>query len=128
MIGLSLTGSPPYNYVSTGNGLNPISVQMELDYTDNTKYTNIITYLVANVNIYTGIVLQVVNEEPGINWFISYDNANWYKILNLIDMDARETDKIRPIFMRVGMMNDGTVMDGQYTRCDINIISTEIYK
>jgi len=126
---LSKTNIIPYNYYSIGNNLNPILAQTILDYNNPVTYSDIITtYLVATENVYTGISLQIVDEEIGINWMISFDNINWYKTINLINIDARENDVIRMIYFRVAMLNDGTVIDGQYIQCNINIIATEIYK
>ena len=128
-LNLSKSNISPYNYYSVGNNINPISAQTTLDYSSSVTYSDVIvTYLVATENVYTGISLQIVDDEIGIDWQISFDNISWYKAINLINMDARENNVIRTIYFRVVMLNDGTVIDGQYTQCNVNIIATEIYK
>lgn len=126
---LSSNNIEPYNYYSSETSLNPIITQLTLDYNTPNTYSNVlVVYLIATENIYTNISLEFSTEDLGIDWFMSYDNNNWFKSIILIDLDARSGNIIIPLFFKSGMLNDGSVIDGNYTQCKININYDEIYK
>lgn len=129
---LSKTNIEPYNYYSVdsiGEGSNAITTELTLDYGAPIKYSEIIiVYLIATLNIYTNISVTILYENPGTNWFLSYDTTNWYKTIMLSDVDSRDINKIRNLYFRSAMLNDGTVIDGKYFQCKILVTANEIIK
>ena len=126
---LSSNNIEPYSYYSINTNSNPVTTQLTLDYTTPSVYSNVlIVYLIATENIYTSIELSFVNEDVGITWFMSYDGNTWFTSISLIDLDARNGNVMIPLFFKSGMLNDGSVMDGNYSQCKINLNYNEIYK
>ena len=122
---LSSTNTSPYSYYSEGDGSNPITASVTLDNSGGTLDTNVVTaYLVATTYSYTGITVQPVNEETGIDWQISLDNATWAQSITPADMDATAADQVVAVYLKAVVANDGTVDIGNYVAADIQINAT----
>ena len=125
-LGLSSNNTSPYSYYSTGDGSNPVSVQVTLDGNGGTLDSNVVTaYLIATQFNYTGISVTAINEETGVDWKFSLDGTTWADTVNPADMDARTADQNVPIYIKAVVTNDGTVGTGNYTAADIQITATE---
>ena len=126
-IKLSSTNVSPYNYYSEGDGSNPISASVTLDGTGGTVDTNVVTtYLVATTFNYTGITVQPVTEETGINWQVSLDGGTtWAESVSPADMDATAGDQTVAVSIKAVVANDGTVSTGTYVAADVQITATE---
>ena len=123
---LSSTNTSPYSYYSTGDGSNPISETITVDNSGGTLDTPVDTvYLVATTYSYTGITVQPVSEETGIDWMVSLDNSTWAESVTPADMDASGGDQVTTIYLKAVVNNDGTVATGTYTAADIQITATE---
>lgn len=125
---LSKNNAPVYDYYSEGDGSDPVSVAVTLD-GDGTPATidsNVITaYLVATVFKYTGIVVQPVTEDAGVNWQVSLDNVVWAESVAPADMDALAADQVTTIYLKAVTDNDGSVATSIKTGCDVQITRTE---
>lgn len=122
---LSSTNTSPYSYYSEGDGSNPITASVTLDNAGGTLDTNVVTaYLVATTYSYTGITVQPVNEEAGIDWQISLDNTTWAQSITPADMDATAGDQVTTVYLKAVVANDGTVDIGNYVAADIQINAT----
>jgi len=123
---LSKTNTAPYDYVSQNDGTNPISVNVTLDNSGGTVTSSTVTaYLVATQYNYTGITVQPVNEEAGLNWQVSLDGTTWAESVTPADMDGRTADAITNVYFRLVATNDGTVTTGNYTLADVQVTATE---
>ena len=123
---LSSTDLPTPTYYSEGDGTNPISVAVTLDNSGGTLDTNVITaYLVATTYNYTGITVQPVTEETGVNWQVSLDNTTWAESVAPADMDATAADASIPVYLKAVVANDATVATGTYVGADVQITATE---
>ena len=123
---ISKTNVSPYDYVSQGDGQNPVSASVTLDNTGGTVTSAAITaYLVGTTFNYTGITVQPINEQVGINWQVSLDNVTWLESVTPADMDGRTTDAVTTIYLRAVVVNDGTIGTRNYTQADIQVSATE---
>jgi len=123
---ISKTNTSPYDYVSQGDESNPISVSVTLDNAGGTITSSAVTaYLVATQYNYTGITAQPINEQTGINWQVSLDNATWAESVTPADMDGRTTDALTTVYLRAVVANDGTVATGNYIQADVQVNATE---
>ena len=122
---LSSTNTSPYSYYSEGDGSNPVQASVTLDNSGGTKDTDVVTaYLVATTNSYTGITVQPVTEETGIDWQMSLDNSTWAKSVTPSDMDATGGDQVKTVYLKAVVANDGTVDIGNYVGADVQITAT----
>ncbi len=123
---LAKNNAPTYDYYSEGDGTDPVSVSVTLDNSGGTSDTDVVTaYLIATTYNYTGITVQPVSEETGVDWKVSLDNSNWYDSVNPTDMDATGGDQNTTIYLKAVVNNDGTVSTGNYTAADVQITATE---
>ena len=123
---LSSSDLPSPNYYSTGDGTNPVSVTVTLDNSGGTEDTNVVTtYLIATDYNYTGITVQPVNEDTGVDWVVSTDNTNWNDSTSVADMDATSSDQSTVLYFKAIVSNDSSVSTGTYTSTDIQITATE---
>jgi len=123
---LSSTNTSPYDYYSEGDGSAPISASVTLDNNGGTKDTNVVTsYLVGTDYNYTGITVEPVNEETGIDWKVSLDNSTWDDSIDPGDMDASSDDVVTTIYLKAVIANDGTVSTGNYVAADVKVTATE---
>lgn len=126
---LSKNNSPVYDYLSTGDGSNPASVSATLTGSGGTlDSTTQALYLVATQFRYTGITLSVVNEQAGIDWKLSLDNATFADTRSPTDLNALGGDQVIPVYAKAVLTNDGSgnqPVTGIYTTPDIRIQATE---
>lgn len=126
---LAKNNTPSYDYYSEGDGSDPVSISATLNNTGGTVNTATITaYLIATTYNYTGISMSVLNEQTGIDWKLSVDNATWLDALTstqLPAMNATTADQVKTIYIRGVINNNGTVATGTYTAPDIQVAYTE---
>lgn len=123
---LSKNNAPTYQYYSTGDGSDPVTVSATLDNAGGTVNSSTVTaYLVATTYKYTGISMTVINEQAGIDWKLSLNNSTWLDTITPADLNALSADVNCPIYIRGVVNNNGTVTTGIYTTPDIQISSTE---
>jgi len=129
MLKLAKNNTPVYDYYSNGDGSDPVSISATLDNAGGTVNTATITaYLIATTYNYTGISMSVSNEQTGIDWKLSVDNATWLDALTstqLPAMNATSTDQVKTVYIRGVINNNGTVATGTYTTPDIQVAYTE---
>lgn len=128
-IGLSKTNSEPYDYYSTGDGSDPISVSGTVSGSGGTIDSSVVTaYLVATTFRYSGIILSAVNEQTGIDWQLSLNNSTWANSITPADINAISLDVVTTIYLKAVLTNDGSgnqPATGIYTNPDIRIQATE---
>jgi hypothetical protein len=127
---LSFTDTDPYNYVSTGDGTNPVTASVTLDGTGSPAEVasdQVDVFLVATTNSYTGITVSPVNEaDTGINWQVSLDGGStWEESVSPADMDATAGDQVIPVSFRYLATNDGSLPSGEYTAAALRVTATE---
>ena len=131
---IASNNTPAYAYYSEGSGATPITVSVTLDGTGTpstiTGATTGLTYLVGvdssgTIGSYSGITIAPINEESGINWEISDDNASFGESITPDDMDVSSTDQVVQIYLQAVVDNDGSVATNNYVLPDIQITATE---
>jgi hypothetical protein len=123
---LAKNNAAPYDYYSEGDGSDPVVASATLDQSGGTVTSAVVTaYLVATGYLYQAIVVQPVNEESGVNWQVSVDNAIWAESVSPANMDARSADVVIPIYLRMIAANDNSKATGSYTACNVSISATE---
>lgn len=123
---LSKNNTPTYQYYSTGDGSDPVSISTTLDNSGGTITSSTVTaYLVATTFKYTGISVTVINEQSGIDWKLSLNNSTWLDTVTPADLNALSADATSALYIRGVVNNNGTVNTGIYTTPDIQITSTE---
>jgi hypothetical protein len=131
---LSKNNAPAYDYYSEGDGTDPVSIAVTLDGSGDPATIagspTVPVYLVAvddtgNIGSYTDIVLSLTNEETGLNYELSDDNAIWAESLNMADMDVSADDQVVQIYVRCSATNDGSILTNNYTAAKIAINATE---
>lgn len=126
MLKLAKNNAPAYDYYSEGDGSDPISAAVVLDGSGGTVESAVVTaYLVATNYRYTGITVTPVNEETGVDWKVSLDNAAWGESVNPADMNALAADQAIPVYLKAVIANDGSVPTSIKTGADIEITATE---
>lgn len=123
---LAKNNTPAYDYYSEGDGSDPVSISATLDNTGGTVNTATVNaYLIATTYHYTGITVDTVNEQAGIDWKLSLDGTTWADSVTPGDMDALSADVATPLYIRGVISNNSTVPTGIYTTPDIRISYTE---
>ena len=126
---LAKNNAPTYDYISEGDGTDPISVSGTVTGAGGTVDSSTVTlYLVATTWRYTGISLSVVNEQAGIDWKLSLDNVTFADTRTPADMNALSSDQVIPVYAKAVLTNDGSGSQpatGIYTTPDIQITATE---
>lgn len=128
-LNLSKNNAPVYDYYSTGDNSDPVTVTGTLNGAGGTLDSSVVTaYLVATTYRYTAISLTVSNEQAGIDWKLSLNNSTWLDTVTPTDMDALSVDVVTPVYIKAVLTNDGSgnqPVTGIYTTPDIRIQATE---
>lgn len=123
---IAKNNAPAYDYISEGDGSDPATISATLNNQGGTLDSNVLTYyLVATTFNYTGISVQPITENAGIDWKVSLNNVNWFDSVSPANMDARVTDQVTTIYLKAVVNNNGTVATGNYTSADVRVASTE---
>lgn len=131
---LAKNNTPVYDYISEGDGTDPVSVSATVTGAGGTVDSSVVDlYLVATIYNYTGIAMALVSEDATkINWKLSADaGVTWKDSLtstDLPDMNATAADQTKAIKVKAVITNDGTANQpatGTYTTPDIQVAATE---
>lgn len=123
---LAKNNTPAYAYYSTGDGSDPVRAAAIVNGGGGSANSSVVAaYLVAETYRYTDIIVQPINDEPGIDWQVSLDNSDWYDSVAPADMDALSADIATPIWLRAVVANDGSIGTGIYSVPDIEIAYIE---
>ena len=128
-----ITGTP--DVYSDGDGLDPVSVTINLDGT-NSPPTEVgipvtDTFVWADddttdIDNYSSISVAISGSDTGITWEMSPNGTDsWASSINLSPMDVSVTHATIQVWARATALNDGSVATANYITADIEITATE---
>lgn len=126
MIKLSLTMVDPLILISTGSGLIPVEVAVQLDGSGGVVVSDVIPiYIHITDELRDSVTLSIENAETGVDWELSFDQNNWFSILGV---ETLEADTVTTFYAKANVINDGSLPSLQAkTACNIKLQSREVF-
>lgn len=131
IIARSDTGTGPVRTGGAGAPGVPVQTTVILDGsgTPSPKSTQTKTfYLIADTNYYEDPTISFVDEEAGIDYKVSHDNATWVDSYTFADMNALAEDQDTIFYVKAEVINDGTGSQpatDTYTEAKMRLQATE---